>query len=274
MHTEEDTSIIMQAKMNRFRDIEIKSTTLPHDTDRFRKELRHLLERWRSENIQAVWLKIPQNRVELVPIAQKEFHFQCHHVNLHHYMMTLWLKDSPSKLPPCGTHNVGVSVLLYRQDTKEILLVKEKYYNQRRQWKLISGSSELGEFLHECVQREVYEETGMRCKFKGLLGFWNRKNIKYGKSELHFCAYAELLPSYYQRPLRIQEDEIYSARWFTLSEIKKMELDQQFVEKQWFSQFYEMQKRGETLHSLETRDFRKDHSMFYHLCHEAVDAKE
>lgn len=262
----------MQARVNRFHDIEIKSSTLPYDVERFRSEMRQRLIQWTREKMNAVWLKIPLSRVELLPIAQKEFDFQCNHVNAHHYMMTLWLPNSPSKLTPCGTHNVGVSVLLLRPDTQQVLLVKERYYNQQRLWKLISGSVELNEFVHECVEREVLEETGMRCNYRGILGFWNRKNVKFGKSELHFCAYAELDPSCYAKPIKPQEDEIYSAQWFTLDKIQTLRLDEQFIERQWFSQFYAMRKtdpeQSPFLHLQQTRDFRNNHCMVYHMRHD------
>ena len=44
-------------------------------------------------------------------------------------------------------------------------------------WKLPGGLVETGESLEEASLREVWEETGVKCDFKGVLGF--RELLKY-----------------------------------------------------------------------------------------------
>jgi hypothetical protein len=77
-------------------------------------------------------------------------------------MFTKWLSvESQSKLPNFGTHIVRVEAIIIRENpenpfVKEVLLIREKH-GKHKDWKLISGNVELGEFVEQAVVREVKE---------------------------------------------------------------------------------------------------------------------
>lgn len=67
--------------------------------------LEHLQE-WQSKSTKGVWINIPADKSELVPIAIKHG-FQFHHAERAYVMMTRWLPDTENTLPPNASHQVG-----------------------------------------------------------------------------------------------------------------------------------------------------------------------
>lgn len=62
-----------------------------------------------------------------------------------------------------GNHVSGVSVVAYCED--KLLLLKEFRMGVNRYvYNLCAGMIEKGESIEECIQRELYEETGLRLK--------------------------------------------------------------------------------------------------------------
>ena len=74
--------------------------------------LEHSLRVWGSEGVMGVWIKVPRDKVALVPVAT-EAGFDFHHAETGHVMMNFWLPDdTPTTLPACGATQLGVRALL------------------------------------------------------------------------------------------------------------------------------------------------------------------
>ena len=87
--------------------------------------------------------------------------------------------------------------------------------------KVPTGLVNSGEDLHEAVEREVLEETGVRAKFDCVLLMRQAHGLAFGKSDMFvMCA---LKPEPGQSVLTPQESEIESASWVTLSEYATQE---------------------------------------------------
>lgn len=56
------------------------------------------------------------------------------------------------------------------------------------EWKLPGGLVDSRETLGQAVVREVYEETGVNCEFRGILGFRERNGYISGKNDMYFVA--------------------------------------------------------------------------------------
>ncbi|CAN0567058.1 unnamed protein product, partial [Ectocarpus sp. 12 AP-2014] len=83
----------------------------------------------------ALWLKVPTDFCHFISIAS-HYGFQLHHTQPKYLMMYLWLpEDVPDKVPPYGTHHVGVAGSFVPQD--EVLLVKDKH--KGAMWKFPGG---------------------------------------------------------------------------------------------------------------------------------------
>jgi ADP-ribose pyrophosphatase YjhB (NUDIX family) len=134
-------------------------------------------------------------------------------------MFTKWLSvESQSKLPNFGTHIVRVEAIIIRENpenpfVKEVLLIREKH-GKHKDWKLISGNVELGEFVEQAVVREVKEEVGLNTHFISILGHGNRTSGKMGRNEIFFIC--NLLLADKNNKITLQEDEITEAKWFNI----------------------------------------------------------
>ncbi|XP_056160559.1 nudix hydrolase 8-like isoform X2 [Syzygium oleosum] len=80
---------------------------LPAEANLFASMLRLSLSRWKIEGKKGIWLKLPSELSEFVPIAVKEG-FQYHHAERGYVMLTYWIPDEPCMLPANASHQVGV----------------------------------------------------------------------------------------------------------------------------------------------------------------------
>jgi len=105
---------------------------------------------------------------------------------------------------------------------KEILLEKHKkrtpWYGY---WILPGGKLERGESLEDCVKREIKEEVGIDVKIKRLVSVFVSK-------ESRNLSLPIVLVFFLAEPLceeiKIKEDEIKDAKWFSLKEIKNLRI--------------------------------------------------
>lgn len=155
-----------------------------------------------------------------------DFGLAFHHAEGQTAVLNVWLHDSESKIPTFATHNVGVgAVVVNRRD--EILCVRELRKNYFP-WKTPTGLAELGEQIDQAVEREVYEETGIRAKFHSILGFRQTHGLAHGRSDLFFVCRLDPLEEVDEHGNAIipdpvaQESEIETAAWVPLSEYRSM----------------------------------------------------
>ena len=82
-------------------------------------------------------------------------------------------------MPGFASHYVGVGGLVLSKDRTKLLCIQERKPPTElgRLWKLPGGLVETGESIEEASIREVWEETGIRAKFLGVVGF--RELLKY-----------------------------------------------------------------------------------------------
>lgn len=117
------------------------------------------VQAWRAAGKGGVWLKLPINLSSHVPIATS-LGFQFHHAEPEYVMLTTWLQDRPSPLPPSASHQVGVGVLVLN-GRGEILVVKERKGPAAKLdiWKVPTGLLDAAEDFSVAAEREVKEET-------------------------------------------------------------------------------------------------------------------
>ncbi|KAH9402741.1 hypothetical protein TYRP_015493 [Tyrophagus putrescentiae] len=74
-----------------------------------------------------------------------------------------------SNIPKYAFTNIGVGALVVDEPRQRVLVVKERRTRFKKMWKFPGGYVEQGEELNEAVEREVFEETGVRASFVTLL---------------------------------------------------------------------------------------------------------
>lgn len=132
-------------------------------------------------------------------------------------LMTYWLPDSPSTLPPNASHQVGIGAFVMNE-FREVLVVQEKNGPLRGSgvWKMPTGLINQAEDLCAGAVREVKEETGVDTEFVEVVGFRLGHYFSFGKSDLYFVCIL--------RPLSMeiteQDGEIEAAKWMPLEEFR------------------------------------------------------
>ncbi|MCR4923449.1 MAG: NAD(+) diphosphatase [Lachnospiraceae bacterium] len=129
-------------------------------------------------------------------------------------------KAVPSKLeramvcPLCKNTEypkISPAVIVAITNKDKILLIKNKlgYYKKLA---LVSGYVEIGESFEETVNREVFEEVGIRVKNLKLY-----KDQPWGLSGAHMIGYTAELDG--DDTLKLQESEISEANWYKREDI-------------------------------------------------------
>ena len=81
--------------------------------------------------------------------------------------------------------------MVLNKDRTKLLMIQEQNPLLPDVWKLPGGLVETGETIEEAVLREVWEETGVKCKFKGIQAFRELKSFMFGQQDFYFVCLLE-----------------------------------------------------------------------------------
>ncbi|XP_076646111.1 uncharacterized protein LOC143355287 [Halictus rubicundus] len=180
----------------------------------FSRRLAISLQEWIKENKRTIWFRVHLPHSEWVPILVKGG-FKFHHARDEYVTLYQWMvKDQECNVPHYAHTNLGVGAFVYNEETKEILVIKEKYTYKRPFWKLPGGYVDPGEDLETAVKREVLEETGIQTTFKCLIGFRHGHNFAFNCSDIYIISY--LTPNDFK--INKCDREISECQWMKLSE--------------------------------------------------------
>lgn len=198
-------------RYNRYRDLEIDLGCLgPASTEprEFAKTVgdeydrwAHRLDRSRDRFTAVMWLSLPKSHARFLQcLVDEPLRFSLHHANNARIMLVKTHPDSVGKteVPSYGTHYVKVECVVVEDATQRVLMVRDRICATRAEraaegapeWakdsalKLVSGSSETGEFFADAAVREVMEETGIRARFGSLIGCGNRLKTRFDRDEV------------------------------------------------------------------------------------------
>jgi ADP-ribose pyrophosphatase YjhB (NUDIX family) len=137
------------------------------DLTEFESKLFASLTEFKSKGARGVWLRIPHELAEYIPIAIR-CGFTFHSARPEYVTLTAWLPlNEPSKLPPTASHFIGVGAFVLNSKD-ELLVVREKTGPSARLqdfWKLPGGLCDRQEDFHKAAVRELKEETGIDAEF-------------------------------------------------------------------------------------------------------------
>ncbi|KAL7608470.1 nudix hydrolase 8 isoform X1 [Lactuca sativa] len=195
---------------------------LPFNTNVFASTLRSSLSIWRREGKKGIWLKLPLEKCDLVPIAVREG-FQYHHAEAGYVMMTYWIPKSnePCMLPANASHQVGVGGFVMNHKN-EVLVVQEKHCapDLVGLWKLPTGFILESEEIFTGAVREVKEETGISTEFLEVIAFRHAHNVAFEKSDLFFICMLRPIST----EIKIDDLEVQAAKWMPLMEFVEQPL--------------------------------------------------
>ncbi|KAF5203290.1 Nudix hydrolase, partial [Thalictrum thalictroides] len=208
---------ILDASEDNYEGIVVDPERLPSNPNTFASRLQSSLAHWISKGKKGIWLKLPIERSELVPIAVKEG-FQYHHAEQEYVMLTYWIPQEPSMLPANATHQVGVGGFVIN-DKNEVLVVQEKHCTPACAglWKIPTGFILESEEVFTGVVREVKEETGIDTEFEEVVAFRHALRVAFEKSDLLFICMLRPLST----QIKVDDLEIKDAKWMPLTEFRK-----------------------------------------------------
>ena len=204
---------VLDAVRNEYDGMIVSADGLPTSPEAFAGCLAASIDEWTRAGIKAIWLKIPAARSELIGEAVKLG-----------YEFRLWRDDEvtmpgrlvgDARLPQFATRTIGVGAVVLSEQ-RELLTVLERndVVSRPSNWKLPGGLLERGEHLADGVIREVFEETGVRTEFQGLLSFRHHHRGQFGASNIY--AVCRLKPL--SREIAIDGNEIGQAMWVPVDE--------------------------------------------------------
>ncbi|KAK4486495.1 hypothetical protein RD792_009178 [Penstemon davidsonii] len=213
---------VLDACDDEYDGVVVSPEKLPSNPNVFASTLRSSMCHWKIKGKKGVWLKLPIERSDLVPIAVKEG-FEYHHAEKSYVMLTYWIPDGPCLLPPNASHHVGVGGFVLN-DKDEVLVVQEKHCspNLLGLWKIPTGFIHENEEIYTGAVREVKEETGIDTEFVEVVSFRHAKNVSFEKSDLFFVCMLRPLST----AIVVDDLEIQAAKWMPLDEFVNQPLIQ------------------------------------------------
>ncbi|PON64569.1 Nudix hydrolase 6-like [Parasponia andersonii] len=211
---------VLDAIDDQYGGVVVDHENLPSNPNAFAYILRFSLSHWTMKGKKGVWLKLPVERSELVPIAVKEG-FEYHHAERGYVMLTYWIPEGPSMLPSNASHQVGVGGFVIN-DKNEVLVVQEKHCDPAfiDLWKIPTGFILESEEIFTGAVREVKEETGIDTEFIEVIAFRHVHNVAFEKSDLFFICMLRPLST----QIIVDDLEIQEAKWMPLVEFVEQPL--------------------------------------------------
>ncbi|GMQ04751.1 hypothetical protein CsSME_00050075 [Camellia sinensis var. sinensis] len=213
---------VLEAFDDEYGGVIVNPKRLPSNPKEFSSILHSSLSHWKTKEKKGVWLKLPLERSELVPVAVKEG-FEYHHAERGYVMLTYWIPEGPCILPANASHQVGVGGFVINEK-HEVLVVQEKHYAPALAglWKIPTGFILESEEIFTGAIREVKEETGIDTEFVEVIAFRHAHNVAFEKSDLFFICMLRPLST----QIIVDDLEIQSAKWMPLAEFVEQPLIQ------------------------------------------------
>ena len=105
---------------------------------------------------------------------------------------------------------VGVGGMVVDEDNN-VLVVQERFRFSNH-WKLPGGYVDPGEDIHTAAIREVFEETGVRTKFRSIVAFRHGHKFNFGCSDIYIIV--ALTPE--SKEIKFDQKEISNCQWMPI----------------------------------------------------------
>jgi ADP-ribose pyrophosphatase YjhB (NUDIX family) len=190
----------------------VQESSIEEESLKFRTSLLSLIQQAKENKKNLLWLDLTTQQYQHIAIAL-ELGFEFHNCEAQRTTLTYQLKtDAYIPVPPTHTTGVGAIVI---NDKNEILLVRDRISSNHSIYKLPGGMVEHADKLSDAVEREVYEETGIKAKLIKMVSVLNSHPYRFNKSNMYIVFQLEALSSEINI---IDTHEIELALWLPIEE--------------------------------------------------------
>lgn len=132
--------------------------------------------------------------------------------------MSKFISDPEKYFNSLPKKPIGAGVLLFNKK-REIFIVKPSYKNY---WSILGGVTENNESPREAVEREIYEEIGLKLKVKRLICVdYAVANGKFGKTadSIQFLFFGGQLSDRQMKKMKIDTSEIETYQFLKIKKV-------------------------------------------------------
>lgn len=103
-------------------------------------------------------------------------------------------------------------------------MIKEKHFFKTQMWKYPGGYADKGEEFFETAEREIQEETGIKCKFESIIVIRHLHKFAFDCSDIYIVCHLKPVSSQLSLDdqLKIEKcvHEIEDCKWIPMNELK------------------------------------------------------
>lgn len=111
------------------------------------------------------------------------------------------------------------TVALIKDEQGRVLMLKRARPPFIGMWSLLGGHVELGEDIRATLEREVFEETGLKLKCERIAASWNEVIVKSDGTKKHFVMFVGIFEVNGRVELRHSDEG--TLQWFSQAEFEK-----------------------------------------------------
>ena len=190
----------------------VQVESIPLSSDIFKTSLMELQKSAQEKEKNLLWIDLTTKHNEHIAIAL-ELGFEFHNCEAKRTTLTYRVKED-AYIPVAPSHTIGVGAVVINKKN-ELLMVRDRIHTAKSPYKLPGGMVEHADTLRDGVEREVWEETGIKAKIIKMVSLLNSFPYRFNKSNMYIVFHLEALSTDINV---IDTDEIEEAIWMPLEE--------------------------------------------------------
>jgi 8-oxo-dGTP pyrophosphatase MutT (NUDIX family) len=216
-----DNPYVLEHTVDSHNSVKIYARDIPSDENSFAQALAPTMVCLQSKGVRNVLIFLYMKHTDYIKHTVP-YGFKFHHTEKDQVALSKWLPDTTDKFPPYASHYAGVGGVVINPVNEEILVIQEKSSaRDAGVWKVPGGLVDAGEFVGEAAEREVLEETEIRSKFLGVIGFRQTRRYLFDCSDIYFIAL--LRPESVSQKIGGGDGEVAKCCWMPLQEYLNIE---------------------------------------------------
>lgn len=203
---------MLEVKEDLYNGVIVNIDSIEECSKVFKTSLMTLKEDSKTKNKNLIWIDLTTDQNQHIAMAL-ELGFEFHNCEAQRTTLTYRVKKD-AYIPVSPSHTIGVGAVVIN-DKNELLMVRDRIHNNHSIYKIPGGMLEHSNQLSEAIEREVWEETGIKAKLIKMVSLLNSHPYRFNKSNMYIVFQLEPLTSEINV---IDTHEIELALWLPLDE--------------------------------------------------------